>query len=364
MDSLVGLFAHAGISMPVQVGPGPWSSSSSSGRAIARRLFEPVKINGQINDSNPVGRYMYEFAKRYGPHGVFWQSHSPYVPITIYESGSEPDQGALGRNDWNGWWQSSYLNFQQYKDTIDKYVALYGDHEGRKRSFLWVYSRSVVVMDSAIKEAARDNGAPEESLPRTACYIISMPAQDPEHTYGEHYMPGEWIQGLKDHGAGDFFQIASYHPYRSVEEQESWVVDTLRHYFSPQGLLSSRPFWSSEAGHFSFTLDPDEYDSAWPLKLFETYAIIQNVNAIPGYPVEQWTWFTYTERYMADYYDPNSGYWVKQSIMDSEFLPRPPGYAYRQWSHMTQGASFEGRIIPWSDPQDTLWGVYVLQYLD
>lgn len=90
------------------------------------------------------------------------------------------------------------------------------------------------------------------------------------------------------------------------------------------------------------------------------------MNAIPGYPVEQWTWFTYTERYMADYLDTSTtpDYWVKQSITDSEFLPRLPGYAYKQWNELTRGASFEGRIPPWSHPVDTLWGVYVLQYRD
>jgi hypothetical protein len=374
MDSLMVLYVRAGVGVLASVGPGSWASSSiGDRRAITRNLFEPLKVGGVINDSNPVGKYMYEFAKRYGPRGTFWRSHEPYMPVMVYEAPSEPDQGAIGRNDFDGWWQHStgpdsnhYVTFPQYRDTIDSFIARCGDTlQGRKQSFLWAYSRYVTVMDAAIKAAARDNGAPEESLPRSACYIITMPATDPERRYGEHYWPGEWIQGLKDYGAGNSFDIASYHAYHSVEKQASLIVDTLRHYFSAQGLLSPRPFWASEAGHFSHTHDPGEYDPLWPLKLFEAYATVQYVNAIPGYPVEQWTWFTYTERYMADYCDSSSGHWVKQGITDSEFLPRPPAYAYKQWSELCRGASFEGRI-PAVGPHksaETL-GVYVLQYRD
>jgi len=371
MDSLVGLFADAGISTPIQIAPGPWAGCAYSGwrGGIARRLFEPLKVSGQINDSNLAGRFFYDFTKRYGPHGDFWQTHSPYQPITLFETGSEPDQSAIARagdSTWNGYFQSWNMRFQQYADTIDKYVGLYGEIEGRKRAFLCVYARYVVVMDSAIKLAAQDNGTPDESLPRSACYIISMPAQDPEHIWGEHYMPGEWLQGLKDFGAGDHFDVASYHPYKgSVEDAASWLVDTLRHYFKPQGLLSPRPFWCSEAGHFSYTIDPGEYEQSWPLKLIETYATTQHLNAMPAYPVEQWTWFTYTERYMADYQTGgNPDYWVKQSITDSEFLPRAAGNSYKQWSDLCQGASFEGRIPPWDNPGDTIWGANALQYRD
>jgi hypothetical protein len=374
MDSLMELYVRAGVQVLASVGPGPWASSSiGDERTIPRNLFEPVRVGSVINDSNPVGKYMYEFVRRYGPRGTFWRTHQPYMPVTVYEAPSEPDQGAIGRDDFDGWWQHNtgpdsnrYITFPPYRDTIDSFVSRYGDTlEGRKQSFLRVYSRYVTVMDSAIKTAARDNGAPEESLPRSACYITTMSAPDPERRNGEHYWPGEWIQGLKDYGAGNSFDIASYHPYHGIAEQAALIVDTLRHYFSAQGLLSPRPFWVSEAGYFSRTFDTRERDPFWPVRLFESYATVQYVNAIPGYPVEQWTWFTYTERYMADFCDSLTGHWVKQSITDSEFQPRPPAHAYKQWSDFCRGASFEDRLPAMGPhkPAETL-GVHVLQYRD
>jgi hypothetical protein len=369
MDSLVTHFAGESIAMPVVVGPGPWANSGW--RAITRGLFEPVLAGGQINDANPVARFMYDFARRYGPRGEFWQSHQGlhYLPIELYETPPEPTtHSALGNGDSSGTWQVGNLTDTPYIDTLKHHIHLHNYspdsvYLGRKSSFMHVYSRYVIVQDSALELAAASLFVPEESVPRNAAYCICMPPS--EWGPGEHFYPGEWLDGYRQYGVGPFFDVASYHPYHSVAYQEPLIRDTFRYYFSHGGWFTPRPFWASEAGHFGYALSQGEFDTLWPLKVTETYATIQAVNARPAYPVEQWTWYTYTARIVEDYYDTVIHQWVMQSITDSEFSPRPPAYAYKQWSDMCQGSSFEGRLPAYgsTNPDETLW-VHVHQYRD
>jgi hypothetical protein len=381
MDSLVGLFASAGIRTPVHVGPGTWARSGWDESSIARGLFEGVlNSSGQINDSNLLARFIYDFAHRYGPHGDFWQSHQG-LPIDLYETPAEPTTHyALGRGYSDGYWQLSNLTYAPYRETLQNHIQLHNDspdsvYLGRKSSFMHVYARYVIVQDSALKLAAQSLFVPEESLPRNAAYCVTMAPWNSgqDSSLEEHFYPGEWLDGYRRYGVGPFFDVASYHPYgRKVADQEALLRDTFRYYFRSGGWFSPRPFWISEVGYFG---EPNgEDDPTWPVKLLESYATIQHANAIPGYPVEQLTWFAYTQRYLGDdydsTYDSTAQRWVYRrtaaGITDLEFQPRTAGHAYKQWSELCRGASFEGRT-PTSgldnNPDETLW-VHAYQYRD
>jgi len=326
-DSIIGVLADAGVQPTMQISmcPSAWASSSYldstmdsvDSRAIARGL-----LCGVESESNYVARYAYALAHRYGPRGTFWPYRDSARPIMLFETNSEPTQGGIGRNDSCGWWDTLWINYRPYRDTMDSFIERYGWIEGRKRSFLWVYSKYVIVVDSAVKMAADDLGVPAESIPRTACYIISMPD-------GEHYTVGEWVAGLSEYGADSFFQVASYHPYRSVEQQEAWLNDTMRYYFGGAGGYAARPFWASEADACIRS------GPAWPAGVVKMYATYQYLNATPGYPVEHFDWFSFTKRY-----NPECG------ITDTsvQFNSLPPAHAYTQWSGRTKRAWLEDRL--------------------
>ncbi len=376
MDSLVGLFARSGVqpTMSLCRSATDWSYGTVSWKhGVVKNLYF-----GVMDSNNYLARYVYEMVYRYGPRGQYWQEHNvPYKPLMLYECASEPAVAAFQsansdpRYHWKGYWMYEpdsgwlWITDAAYRRIYDEWRDRYPNEtfpwaNRRKGSFLEVYSRYVIVVDSAVKWAASELWVPEESIPRIAGYCVC-----PSQENSEGYSPSEWLEGYEEYGVDEFFDVASYHSYHDVPEDYEPDLNGLRYEFNDIG-FEPRTFWHTEAGWPTVASTREGLDLADTLKairLVESYALMQAANALPAYSLEQLTWFVFTARYLRD--GQSNNWWHRWGITDSTpgasgFRMFKPAYAYQQWRNLSQDASFEERL-PSVNPQDP---VQILQYED
>jgi hypothetical protein len=287
LDTLVGIFAQSGVQPTMSAGGGTdWSSCMTGDpRGMSRNLYLGVR-----DTLNYAARFLYELARRYGPRGQYWVGRpAPHTPIVLYESPSEPTVAALvgSKGDWKGWWQPERVdsafedgtNDTTYQRIYNEWVARYPNepkpYKNRRRfSFLEIFSRYIIVQDSAIKLAASDLGVPPESMPRTAGYCVTMGD-------GEGYTTEEWLNGYKDYDADHFFDVASLHRYQM---DACWYEQDLlafRGSLDATG-VAQRPLWFTEAGwpaRAQPASDSLQADSLRASRLVGAYAFIEAANA-------------------------------------------------------------------------------------
>ncbi len=81
MDELVAAAAQRHLSvLPVVLYAPDWDSAPHPAKSFARPATP-----------GPYGRFMTALIQRYGPNGTFWQTHSPRVPIRMWQVWNEPN---------------------------------------------------------------------------------------------------------------------------------------------------------------------------------------------------------------------------------------------------------------------------------
>jgi hypothetical protein len=356
---------------------GPWVGRPERG-AIPRGLYEEIRSGDSINPDNYYAKYIYEFVRRYGPKGTafngsqsgtFWQQNQPgadnYQPVLLFEGFPEVPSGGLDRcwvpesaggywrldqhKHYHPWTHVESLVDPVYRETLASYIHSTLDTlAARKSSLASVYARLVIVVDSAVKMACASPDV-DTIRPMSVAYI----SNDDDRYYTMH----DWLTRLESHGADEFFDVASLWGYAGVDYPRDHVA-TL------QQLRSDLDGAAYAPRPCVFT----EYGTSWPnpwsqvkraYHVTEAYSLTQSANVTPpGYPALAGAWFTFTEQFMTGHH------W---SIIDDsahDWQSWEPAYAYQQWSELTRGASFEGRLSALGgDPGETLW-VHVFQYRD
>jgi hypothetical protein len=216
-----------------------------------------------------------------------------------------------------------------------------------------------------VKLAAASLGVPAESVPKTSAYVV-RPGEE------THYTPVEWLQGYKLHGADSSFDLGSYYAYMwdPYPEMIQWQLLRLRATVESVG-LTPRPFWVSEGCWEAIAPDSfgiERVDTVRAHILQETYASVQHANTIPGSPIEQFAWYSFTRRYMPD--GPVGGdttRWRRFGITGPDpgstgFQKHATAHAYEQMSKLSRKSTFQRRLPPVHEC-DSVW-VPILEYED
>jgi len=380
LDTLMTSFANHGI-RPIMAfrGTPAWATCAYSttgqpnGGAIPRGLYEPViephVVPKRVNPDNYYAKYIYEFVRRYGPKGyafndslsgTFWRDNDTLdtMYIRLFEGYAEVPDGGLGKA-WDtvydhrgGYWRLFTALYHPdslvdpvYRETLASYIPQGGSQgdtlAGRKSSLASVYARLMVVVDSAVKLACEQRFPTDPAPPMSVAYVSD------DGWYGMN----DWLTRLKSYRRADTcFDVASCWGYAGIGKPEGHaeVLQWVRSWLADAG-YEPRPCVFTEFG-CTFDQDSPPTDAQRAYHLSKAYPMLEAANATPGYSALQGAWFTFTWQYMPVPHWPIT-------LGAPNFASLPPAYAYQQWSSLTKGADFEGRI-PAGD------SVFVLQFED
>jgi hypothetical protein len=361
----------------VAQGGGPWRLDDSvwhdwdhgrQGNFWPTNMFQPVKVNGEINPNNHLAWFYYNYAKRYGPGGTFWQEYAdaPYLPLLYVELCNEPTylwRSKNWRNSnvvWDQWWQGDDGSVAgRIRDTT--VIRIRNDNNwgdpgewdlpGRLTSFEIVYSRYCAVLDSAVKSAS-------DSI-RTEIYCPgSDEASPPDHPENGSGVPtGDWLDAIYNNGGGQVCDMVSFHSHRDPAEFENSAVDVI------YDTLSKHNFGDKliAVGEGSMPWVPggnpeDPLGANWWAKLLtETFATFWARNADPKRPIAYFDWQSSSSWFVPDglgydgSYAPNGGYhW---GITDDAFEDRNASCALAQVTAKLAGKQFCRRLdrLPGAD---------------
>ena len=365
MDYLVGLFAQAGVrptmsfrGTPAWAACARYSGGSANQSALPVNLFLPVidPETGEVNRENYFARHVSDFVRRYGPiglthsgreSGTFWRHNNvPALPVTLYEAYPELTHDALRPADTKRqYWNLNYLRDSTYRAILEEHIARNGEWEGQRSSVALVAARLTAVFDSAVNLACAQP-EPGSPLPKTALYC-------PRSGQDEGFESGEWLELMNEHGVGDCFDVVSYFAHAHEPEWQEAELRRLGDCIDDAG-VGARSLWVTEGGYPSLGRHPTdslEADLVQAVRLIEVYATLQVANARTDVPLEQFCWFVFTARYLSDRRHPRTGDWARWGITDDTpgsggFRPRMAACAFKQWSELTSGASFEQQLQP------------------
>jgi polysaccharide biosynthesis protein PslG len=190
VDQFVVTAAQHGISvLPVVLDAPPWDSKSQRGIAAAHTPKSDA----------PYGTFLKALIARYGPAGSLWQSHSPKLPIRMWEVWNEPDI-------------SGYWSIQPFERT---------------------YAQLLQVAHAAIKKA--DPGAK----------VVLAGMVNASWTY--------IAQLYRIRGVRDLFDVVAVHPYTRLPNGVLQILTNVRQVMNAAGdahkpIIADEVGWNSSRG--------------------------------------------------------------------------------------------------------------------
>ena len=157
----------------------------------------------------PYGQFMAALVQRYGPHGTFWQSHHPKVPVTMWQVWNEPNIKVF-------WFKQPFQR---------SYMAL------------------LKAAHSAIKRAD----------PRAKVVLAGMPNFSWKQLAGIYRI----------HGARKLFDVVAVHPYTKQPQGVITILEKVRQVMDQAGdrtkpMVADEISWPSSVGK----TDRNEFDFA------------------------------------------------------------------------------------------------------
>ncbi|MBV9193834.1 MAG: hypothetical protein JO168_06775 [Solirubrobacterales bacterium] len=206
-DQIVGLAAQRGLTvLPIVIDAPPWDAApkQSAVEANPRSVYW-------------YGQFAKELAARYGPHGSFWATHSPKVPITMWQIWNEPDLTMF--------WPAQ------------------------------PFARSYVTMLAAARRAIRS------ADPKAKILLGGL----------TNYSWNDLAQIYKVKGAASLFDVVAIHPYTKTPSGVIKILGLVRSVMNAHGdgqkpLLADEVSWPSSRGsandHSGFSFSTTEAQQA------------------------------------------------------------------------------------------------------
>jgi hypothetical protein len=295
----------------------------------------------EINRSNYLAWWMYNYARRYGPQGwskngertgIFWDLHPELqgeqkVPLLTVECNNEPTY------QWLPFIRAlNYNCFWQHEPMLDDDVAalrdpMWGDpedtlSEGKRVSYELVYSRHCAVVDSAMKFAS-------ESI-RTAFYCPY---------YGENSMvpTKEWLHSIYEGGGGKVCDMVSLHSHLAPAELENLRVDSIYSALVAEN-MPGKQLIIGEGGIPAPGPDTVATEFARGKNIAEAFTTFWARNADPRKPIMYFDWQATSSSFVPDGLEN-----ARWGITDKAFALRSGAWGMVQVTDLLAGKQFNRR---------------------
>lgn len=295
-------------------------------------MYEPIIYSSggirQVNRSNHLAWFAYNYALRYGPRGFskngeptgsFWDEYSvPYLPLQYVECNNEPAVNAIA-----DWWQHDPLN-----DTVVDSVRGPVGREARQRTFTKVYCRYCEVVNTAMKFAS-------DSI---RCQI-----------YCPYGFPGEldqdeWLGIVEQCGGSSICEMVDFHSHYYPAEAEDYRTDSVYHLLKRHHMDNMQVAIGEGGMPWNDDLMPVSIDST-AKTLTKTYVTFWARNASPEKPIVYFDHEATSAWFVPDRIrvDEGNGLWHYEDwgMTDTfHFGYRAPAHTMKQVTHQLSGKAF------------------------